>query len=338
MISQDSLCNRLQSFVTRQPGFEKALVEELHKMPGGASKEMWGLDLRLPDNSLSPLPMVMRYDRSFPLPVSLGLREEFLLLREVHAQGIEVPRPYWYSDEGAGPPFYVVERISGETIVRRLHRDPQYKEARSVMADQLGRILARIHRIPNPHDRLSFLPRRYSPESPPPLGEIAFYEEVFRRFSPEPHPALELALRWLKQNAPPAPHHVLVHGDYRLGNVIFTRKGVQSVLDWELAHIGDPMEDVGYISVQAWRFGNRAKPIGGIGEREEFYQAYEIAGGFPVDRKRIFFWEVFGNLKWAIITILQMLPFLNDSSDSIELASLGRITAEVELELLDLME
>jgi aminoglycoside phosphotransferase (APT) family kinase protein len=336
MTSEDRLHQRLQAFVAQQPGFEKAVVEGLHKMPGGASKEMWGFDVQPADDPGSRLPMVVRYDRSFPLPVSIGLKEEFGLLRDVHAQGIEVPKPYWYGDEGAGPPFYIIERIPGETIVRRLHRDSQYTEARKIMTDQLGRILAKIHRMPN-HEKMGYLPHRHSRAHPPPLAEVNFYERVFRRFSPEPHPALELALRWLKQNAPRSNDRSLVHGDYRLGNVMFTREGVRSILDWELAHIGDPMEDVGYISVKAWRFGNSSKPIGGIGEREAFRQAYADAGGFPVDVQDVFFWEVFGNFKWAVITILQMVPFLNGSSPSIELASLGRMTAEVEMELLNLI-
>ena len=122
-----------------------------------------------------------------------------------------------------------------------------------------------------------------------------------------------------------------------MGNVIFTEKGVRSILDWELAHIGDPMEDLGYISVQAWRFGNDSKPIGGIGERADFYDAYEKAGGFRLDVEAVQYWEIFGNLLWAIITILQATPFLNGYSSSIELASLGRKTAEVELQLLTLI-
>lgn len=113
---------------------------------------------------------------------------------------------------------------------------------------------------------------------------------------------------------------------------------MQSILDWELAHIGDPMEDVGYISVQAWRFGIDSKPIGGIGERADFFDAYEKAGGFRIDADIVQYWEIFGNLVWAIITILQMSPFLNGYTNSIELGSLGRKTAEVELQLLTLIE
>jgi aminoglycoside phosphotransferase (APT) family kinase protein len=325
----------LHGFVRSQPQFENATVENLHIMPGGASKETWAFDLHRSDAEV--LPMVLRIERTSPLPASIDLQREFLLIKEVHAEGIRVPRPYWSGVDSLGSPFCVLERIEGETIVRRLHRDAEYEEARSVMSEQLGRILADIHRVPITKDRFDFVPRR-SESGSSAVGELLFYEKLLHLYAPEPHPALELALRWLKANAPQSKHHVLLHGDYRLGNVIFTHDGVRSILDWELSHIGDPVEDVGYISVQAWRFGNDSKPIGGIGDREDFYNAYEKASGFPLDLNSIHFWEVFGNLKWAIITILQMVPFLNGSSGSIELASLGRKTAEVELQLLTLIE
>jgi aminoglycoside phosphotransferase (APT) family kinase protein len=327
----------LQAFISRQRGYENGRIINLNKMPGGASKETWAFDLYADDKTHETLPMVLRIERRSPLPVSIDLKQEFSLMRIAYMEGVEVPKPYWYGDDSLGSPFYVIERIEGETIVKRLHRNGQYKKARSLIPTQLGKILAKIHRISVTKERFDFLPWR-SQDGSPALGELLFYDEILHQYSPEPHPPLELALRWLEKNAPKSNYEVLVHGDYRLGNIIFTQEGVQSILDWELSHIGDPMEDVGYISVQAWRFGNDSKPIGGIGEREVFYKAYEKAGGFPINYDSIYFWEVFGNLKWGIITILQTVPFLDGSSKSIELASLGRKTAEVELQLLTLIE
>ncbi|HMK64926.1 MAG TPA: phosphotransferase family protein, partial [Thermodesulfobacteriota bacterium] len=261
----------------------------------------------------------------------------FFLLREVFDADIPVPKPYWQGNEDLGNPFYIVARIKGETLVRRLHREDRYKQARKAIPGQLAETLARIHRLPLKPNRFDFMPARARSGSPA-LGELLFYEELFHRLSPDPHPVIELVIRWLKTHQPPPHEPVLLHGDYRLGNIIFTEEGVQSILDWELAHIGDPHEDLGYISVQAWRFGEDAKPIGGIGQRKDFYRAYEQAGGVPLNRETQLYWEVFGNLKWAIITIFQALPFLQGKSQSIELASLGRKTAEVELQMLALVE
>ena len=167
---------------------------------------------------------------------------------------------------------------------------------------------------------------------------MEFYGRIYRQYARDPHPALELAMAWLADNAPARQQTCLVHGDYRLGNVIFDGQGLVSVLDWELAHLGDPMEDLGYIFVQAWRFGRVELPLGGLAGREPFLAAYEKAGGFCPTPDALRYWEIFGNFKWAVITILQAAPFLTGQSRDIELASLGRKTAEVELQILALLE
>ncbi len=148
----------------------------------------------------------------------------------------------------------------------------------------------------------------------------------------------ELAFRWLRQRLPDAAHRTLVHGDYRIGNVMFGPEGTRAILDWELSHIGDPAEDLGWLCVRAWRFGNDDLPVGGIGRRETLLAAYRDAGGAPISAERVRFWEVFGNLKWAIICIAQAKTHLDGLVKSVELASLGRRTAETELELLELIK
>jgi aminoglycoside phosphotransferase (APT) family kinase protein len=332
------MLQRLEAFIRRQPDLARAHVEGLIRMPGGASKETWSFDVYPEQDRLeSVLPMVLRIERNSPLPVAVDIEKEFFLLREVYDAGVPVPRPYWLGSEALGNPFCIVARIAGETLVRRLQRDDLYAKAREVIPGQLAKILPRIHRIPVEQGRLDFVPRRAG-KATPAMGELLFYENLLHRLSPDPHPALELVIRWLKTHQPPPAEAVLLHGDYRLGNIIFTEEGVQAILDWELAHIGDPHEDLGYISTQAWRFGQDAGPIGGIGQREDFYRAYEQAGGVPLNRESLYYWEVFGNLKWAAITIFQALPFLQGASGSIELASLGRKTAEVELQMLALIE
>jgi aminoglycoside phosphotransferase (APT) family kinase protein len=161
---------------------------------------------------------------------------------------------------------------------------------------------------------------------------------MYQTMAREPHLAFELAFRWLRQHIPPRQERVLVHGDYRMGNVMFGPEGLRAILDWELAHIGDPLEDLGWMCVRSWRFGNDSLPVGGVGKREEFWQAYEEAGGYPVDPKRVHFWEIFGNLRWGVICLNMTQPFLDGQNPSVELAAIGRRTSETEWELLHLME
>jgi aminoglycoside phosphotransferase (APT) family kinase protein len=156
----------------------------------------------------------------------------------------------------------------------------------------------------------------------------------------EPHPALELALRWLVRNEPDREAETtLVHGDFRIGNLLVEPgTGLSAVIDWEFAHIGDPAEDLAWFCVRAWRFGNDALEAGGIAERERWLTAYERAAGTTVDRERVAYLEILGNVKWAIGALMQARRHLSGAERSIELASLGRISAEMEFEALRLIE
>jgi aminoglycoside phosphotransferase (APT) family kinase protein len=329
---------RLVAFIARQVGVPTVTVSGLRRLAGGASREIWSVDASYEQNGTRVnLPLVLRRDPA--AAVGAARHDEFDLLRAAHAAGVPVPKVYWLADdaETLGAPFFVMERVDGETIARRLLRDDAYAEARRVMTGQLGRILAAIHRIDRATHQLAFLTEP-PPREPPAKAELDRYEQIFRVISPDPHPTFELAIRWLRARLPAVDRRVVVHGDFRIGNVIFGPEGVRAVLDWELAHVGDPMEDLAWMCVRSWRFGNDDKPVGGIGTREEFFRAYEEGGGTPVDPQHVRFWEVLGNLKWAIMTIMQAKTYLDGLVKSVELASLGRRTAEMELELLNLMD
>jgi aminoglycoside phosphotransferase (APT) family kinase protein len=320
----------------------------LRLLAGGASRQTWSFEagVERPDGSRETLPLVLRMDPRRG-PSFMPRETEYRLLRAAFDEGVPVPEVIAMGDpspEGLGAPGLVMRRIEGETIARRLLRDDQYAGARKAMTAQLGQALARIHAIPIEKHGLTELsaplPRRSPAET-----ELDRFEATYRGITPEPHPAFELAFRWLKGNLPPTTECTLVHGDYRVGNVIFGPEGLRAVLDWELAHIGDPMEDLGWICVRSWRFGSDDLPVGGIGQREELWEAYERSGGRKVDPAAVHWWEVFGNLRWGIICISQAHSFLDGPArralspgDALELAAIGRRTAETERELLNLIE
>jgi len=338
-MSPDELRERLERFIAGAANATDVRVENLRKLPGGASRQTWSLDAVYTETGAAVrLPLVLRRDPG-STTLNTQRREEFQVQQAAFAGDVPVPRPYWLAEdaETLGAPSYLMQRVEGETLARRLLRDDDYAGARQVMTAQLGEILARIHRIDVARHGLHFLPAPPPGESPAP-AEIDRYEQIYRGVAPEPHPAFELAFRWLRQHLPASEAPTLVHGDYRIGNVIFGPEGVRAILDWELAHVGDPAEDLGWLCVRAWRFGSDDKPVGGIGTREQLVAAYERAGGAPVDLERVRFWEVFGNLKWAIICIVQAKTHLDGLVRSVELAAIGRRTAETEIELLNLIE
>ncbi|MCZ2108414.1 MAG: phosphotransferase family protein [Dehalococcoidia bacterium] len=333
-VTSDELTSRLRGFLAAASGHRTVTVEHVRRVPGGASRETWAFDARFAGGL--PRPLILRRD---PGPMTVGSDRglEFRVLRAMYAAGIPVPEVLWLGEDPSvlGGRFFVMERIEGETLARRLLRDPCYAEARRTMPAQLGATLARIHAVPV-DTSLEDLPGREDREHPA-VAELGRYEQLYRALAPEPHPVIEYGFRWLARRVPPSNRRVLVHGDYRIGNVMFGPEGLRVVLDWEQAHIGDPMEDLGWMCVRAWRFGSPL-PVGGIGAREDFFRAYTEANGEPVEPEVVRFWEAVGNLKWAVICIVQAQTHLDGRVRSVELASLGRRTAEAEYDFLQLVD
>jgi aminoglycoside phosphotransferase (APT) family kinase protein len=340
----EDLSTRLAALLQRAHNARSVRIDDLRLLTGGASRQTWSFDavIERADDKSETLALVLRMDPR--KEAGLMSREtEFALLKAAHEEGVPVAKVHVMCDDSLGAPGFLMERVKGETIARKLLRNDEYAEARKVMTAQLGTILPRIHAIPIDKPELDDLPRPLPGKSPAET-EVDRFEATYRAITPEPHPAFELAFLWLRQNLPPAAATTLVHGDYRIGNVIFGPEGVRAILDWELAHVGDPMEDLGWICVRSWRFGSDDKPVGGLGPREELWSAYEAAGGRKVDRVAVGWWEVFGNLRWGIICIgqarraMESPPKPGSAGSHLELLAIGRRTAETEWELLNLME
>jgi aminoglycoside phosphotransferase (APT) family kinase protein len=270
------------------------------------------------------------------LDEALDRAGEFAILQRAFSAGVLVPRPCWLCTDTAvlGSAFFVMDRLEGESVGRRVVREAGLAAAREQLPRQMGEQLARIHALSV--EGLDFLPRPPTGQSPARRA----LEQTARQLWAlgEPHPVLELVLRWLGPRAPECDHLVLVHGDYRIGNLMIGPAGLVGVFDWEFAHLGDPHEDLAWPCVRSWRFGQDALRLGGVGQPDDFFAAYERAGGRTIDRTTVRFWEIVGNLRWAVGCIAQASRHLTGQAPSVELASLGRRTAEMEAELIDLIQ
>jgi aminoglycoside phosphotransferase (APT) family kinase protein len=301
-----------------QDAFAAALdapVERAVLLAGGASKEAWAVD------SAGRELLVRRAAGGVIHQATLTLEHEFEVLRAAHEAGVRVPEPIAYLGEVEGREAFVMERIRGETIGRRIVKQPP-----PGLDLQLAEELAKIHAIPA--ERLPFL------EVGDPITR--FYEELDS--VGEPHPAIELGLHWVKERLPTHRPPVVVHGDWRIGNIAVDEQGIVAVLDWEFAHLADPVEDLAWPLVRAWRFGAGDRHLGGIGEVEPYVARYAELTGVEVSAEELLVWEVFGNVKWATGCLTQSRRHLNGQERSVELAVLGRLAAEMEYELLDLIE
>ncbi|MFG1965521.1 phosphotransferase family protein [Nonomuraea sp. NPDC049028] len=305
------------------------------RLPGGASRETWALDVLDGDERHE---LILRLDSpGAALEAGGSLASEATLMRAAAEAGVPVPRVV-----AAGEPYILMTRVAGETIPRRILRDEAYAGVRPRLAAQCGEALAAIHRMP-----LSALPPAGAPDPataavPTGLTGVPVTDHPLRQWRDvldqigEPHPVFELAFRRLAATRPAAARRTVVHGDFRNGNLIVGSEGIRAVLDWELAHAGDPVEDLGWLCVKAWRFGSPL-PVGGFGGYDDLVSAYEKAGGQPVDRDALRWWETFGVLKWGVICMMQTMRHLRGGARSVELAAIGRRVCENEWDLLRLL-
>ena len=289
-------------------------VSDAQLVAGGASKEAWAVDLADGTKLLVRRALAGVIHRD-----TLTLEQEFRVLEAAYEAGVKVPRPVLYLGEVEGREAFAMERVEGETIGRRIVREP-----RPELGEQMAEELAKIHAIPP----LDFLPS----------GDIIqrFYEELDS--VGEPHPAIEYGLLWVRERLPRNREPTLCHGDFRVGNFAVSAQGLEYVLDWEFAHLGDPVEDVAWPLVRAWRFGADDRRLGGVGDPEPYLARYEQLTGRDVPRDELLVWEVLGNVKWAVGCLTQCRRHLNGQDRSVEYAVLGRLAAEMEYELLDLIE
>jgi aminoglycoside phosphotransferase (APT) family kinase protein len=273
-------------------------ISNLRRLTGGASRETWAFE----DGER---PLIYRR--------GAGVGREALAIQAAAQAGVPEPEVI-----ASGDDWGVMERVDGETIARRILRDERFAAVRPRLAAQCGEILAAIHSM-----ELAAIPAGDA------LAEVRSMIDAFSDLSP----ALELGLDFLARNRPPAARECVLHGDFRLGNLVISEHGIEAVLDWELVHRGDPMQDLGYLCVRAWRFGGEL-PVGGFGSYDELFDAYERSSGLPVDRDAVRWWELFGTVWWGGACMMQAWRHLSGGERSVELAAIGRRVWEQEYDVL----
>jgi aminoglycoside phosphotransferase (APT) family kinase protein len=254
--------------------------------------------------------------------------KEARLLRAAEKAGVVLP--HILADD-ADTGTIISEYVEGESIPRRILR---LVEAQAGLGSRLtsdcGTALAMIHQIPIDDFRdLNDLSNsdRYADEM----------EQLLESLS-TPHPTFRLGVRWLRRHKlDTASEPTVIHGDFRLGNFLASDQGISAVLDWELTHLGDPMEDLAWLCLRTWRFGADDLAVGGFGSVEELRSAYEKAGGEWRD-DAFQWWTVARTLWWGLGLARQVQAYMEGASNSIVLAASGRRVVELEYDLLCLMD
>jgi aminoglycoside phosphotransferase (APT) family kinase protein len=334
----DQQQHRLANYLAAASAARAVRVTAARLLSGGAIQENWLVDAEFSEGPYAGLQaLVVRSDAVSGVASSHGRAHEFALIRAAFDAGVTVPEPLFLCTDVQvlGRPFLVMRRIQGTASPHLITRPgAAWGGDRRVLAERLGREMARIHSITLPRVELDFLPTY---DEPPALYLVAKLRDFLDRHH-TPYPALEWGLRWLERNAPGRESIVLCHRDLRTGNYMVDEHGLTGIIDWEFAGWSDPLEDIGWFCAKCWRFGQDTLEAGGIGEREDFYRGYEAESGRPIKRDSVRYWEVMAHLQWAVISIQQAERHFSGEEQSLLLALTGHITPQLEWEILHMTE
>ncbi len=294
-------------------------ISAVTRLSGGASRLTWLVSLS------GPVPdVVCQVERPGSLGHALSMRSQVALMELATRNGVSVPAVLGASTADQGPAWVILERVDGTALPKEVLHGPQYSLARSRLARQAGMEMARIHAMPA---------AGLAPPASDPVESLTILTDVLGRG----HPAFELGLKWLDENRPPPGEDVVVHGDFRLGNLLVDSAGITGVLDWELAHRGCGAEDLGWFCVRSWRFGSPLT-AGGVGSVETLRSGYAEVHGSAPTADEIRWWEAYGTLRWGLICLLQANTHLSGKHRSPELAAIGRRAIECEEDLLEITQ
>jgi len=321
----------LEAALRRIQGFEKLVGCE--RLSAGASRETYRLNVVM--NGVSRPLALRRAAGDAPSAAGGGLApgDEAKVFAAARAAGVPGPEVLLVLEPGdrLGSGF-VMEWISGETLGGRILRSADLAAARVRLARQCGEILARLHAIDVRATGLEGRLETFTPEAIVRRTHSAYL------VLDTPQPMIDFTAMWLLRNLPANRSLTLVHGDFRNGNLIVQPEtGLAAVLDWELAHIGDPMRDLGWLMTRSWRFGHNARAVGGFGEAEELFAGYEAVSGTTVDRRSVAFWEVFGSFWWSVGALSMGQSFRSGADRSVERPVIGRRSSECQIDCVNML-
>lgn len=260
-----------------------------------------------------------------------GLAAEALLMIRAGQAGVPEPEIHYVltRDDDLGDGF-IMQWLDGEALGARIVRSDLYRQIRPTLAYEYGRIAARIHNIELEHSGLQEKLTVVMPDE--------FIDQMWQGYKQldTPQPMIDYTARWLKDHVPESPRVCLVHNEFRNGNIMISPARVVAVLDWEGAHIGDPMRDLGWLCTNAWRYGSD-KPVGGFGCYEDLFRGYEDESGQSVNREHVKFWEVFGSYWWAAVSLAFVTPYRTGFDTSVERPAVGRRTSESQVDCVNLL-
>lgn len=305
---------------------QKGKVSELVPLTGGASAETWKFSFSTKDETNY---LILRRGSGKRSPLSVLKSEEAIIQQQVRKSGAPVPEIVAISEAGADlGDAYLMKLVPGESIARKVLRDQRFASAREKLAFQCGKALATIHSVPI--EDFKQVPKKSIED------ELNRLYMTYKSFE-QPLPVFEYAFKWLDDQDFSSRKESLVHGDFRLGNLIIDEKGLAAVIDWEMVSIGNPMLDLGWMCVNSWRYGQSDKVVGGFGDLEELLEGYASVSKEEISAEEVKIWQILGSLRWGVICLIQTYAHLQGGVNSVEKAAIGRRVSETEIDIVDLL-
>ena len=327
-MSDEIFREKLSAYCTKTFGAAGELAG-VQRLSGGASMESWAFSYGDEHYVLRRLPSGLSPDDDGLRGVPLATQADVIEL--ARTAGVTAPkvRGRLNPEDGLGEGF-IMTKAEGETLPHKILGNPAFAEAEAKLTEQCARELAAIHRI-------GMNPLLRSLEYFSPAELIRMQKDKYHEIGGQ-IPIYEYAFHWLEQNAPDASDQYLVHGDFRMGNLMIDHDGLSAVLDWELVRLGDPVQDLAYLCTPSWRFGHYEKEAGGFDSAESFLAAYAEASGAAVDPDRFRFWLVYSTLWWGVACMVMGQIWRSHGDRSLERTVIGRRVSEVEIDLALLFE
>lgn len=320
----ETVAKNLATFLRRQIGADVA-VAGLKRYTVGFSWITYGFEAAWQEQTrLRRESLILRIGPPSGLFAPYRAFPQFAALDVLQGSGVPVPRPYWYGDEveSFGAPFFLCEKVEGEAPLPWVAegREAFPEPLRQTLAEQFVAALAALHRFDWRGTSLAALGEGID-ECSAAAEQVVFWEALLRRWAFRPYPMLEWAISWLKEHCPIAPRVGVVHGDYRTGNFLESGGRITAILDWELVHLGDPLEDIGWACMRSFR--GRSPYMCHLIERERLYERYEELSAIHVSPAAVRFYEALGTFKLAVIHVGAARCFEDGRFKDLRLAAMG---------------
>lgn len=311
--SAGRLIEQLRAFIAAQvPGADQIAIGNLSPLTAGNARNAWAFDASWRDREGAHSAGCVMLRKAEAGQLETELTPEFEVLKALVGTGIPIPRPFWIDTDGRwlGQPAFVMERVAGTSDFPALLR-PEGAEISRGVAEHLVEVAARLHTVDWQARGLGFLSTTDVRSAA--AQQVGYWEALFRKHRMEPHPAIVSAFVWLKEHQPVADRVTIVHGDFRYGNLLYEGKRINALLDWEMVHLGDPVEDI------AWAYRALWSPAG-VMPIEEFVERYTKLSGIMVNADNLLFYRLFNEIKHTIISLTGAKSFADGRTRNIVIA------------------